>query len=281
MRKRVIQSTVQDPYYNMSYEAKLFEELADDEVILFLYVNSPCVVIGRHQNPWQEVHIDHLSKRETLLVRRQSGGGTVYQDLNNLNFSFIYKRGQRTVDENFAVLIEACSAFGIQLEVTSRKDLMVGNKKVSGNAFYQKGRSYMHHGTLLVDVDLSELWYYLRFDDDILQGKPIRSKKSPVVNLKELNDKIETAELAFRIAKCFNADIMTYTSNKRKDELDNLRLWFSSWEWLFGLTPPFRYMHEGKIIHVRKGMIEHIEGQGSFDHLINQTFDENVVKKEV
>jgi len=217
-----------------------------------VYVNEPCVVIGRHQNPWIEVNQERLKALGLPLQRRRSGGGTVYHDLGNLNFSFIYNRGRRTHEDNFKVIIEAVKSFGIHLEVNDRKDLCYRAFKVSGNAFYQKGNRMMHHGTLLVKTDFQSLWGLLSFDSSGFEQKGVRSVRSDVVNLSDINRDIDVKSLTQRIIDSFKGEdlgpIVAYDKT------------YASWQWLYGQTPAFKY--RGRCDYqVSWGIITHIDGK--------------------
>jgi lipoate-protein ligase A len=116
MNKKIFLSTNVDPYWNQMIEKKLFDSVSKDEMILFLYVNEPCVVIGRNQNPWQEVSLDCLEANNVKLLRRISGGGTVYHDLGNLNYCIIVDRNTYKEEQAYEMVFQALAPLGIQAE---------------------------------------------------------------------------------------------------------------------------------------------------------------------
>ena len=160
-----------DPYVNLAREEHLLELLGPEEVILYLWQNRSTVVIGRNQNAWKECRVEKLTADGGFLARRSSGGGAVFHDLGNLNFTFLARSDHYDVDRQLEVVLRALSACGVPAEKTGRNDVTAEGRKVSGNAFYSaKDRSY-HHGTLLVDVDMERLSAYLQVSADKLKSK--------------------------------------------------------------------------------------------------------------
>jgi lipoate-protein ligase A len=241
MEKKILLSNETDPYWNQAMEKKLFDQVTEDEVFLFLYVNQPCVVIGRNQNPWQEVEIESLKSRDIKLIRRISGGGTVYHDLGNLNFSVI---------KQMEVIINAGKRLGINLHITSRKDIFSEDKKVSGNAFYNRGLKSMHHGTLLIDLDKKDLWKILKFDHQAYRSKSIVSVRSPVINLSDINSKITIDAYVKAIICEFNGEMVKDFKAFDKKNYSH----FKSWDWLYGETPNFYYEKDENVHLIKKGI---------------------------
>jgi lipoate-protein ligase A len=251
---------------NQAIESDLFYN--SQSYVLFIYVNKPCVVIGRNQNPWKEVKLS--SSQLVPLLRRLSGGGTVYHDLGNINFSFIYNEGESTVDENFAYIIEKLKLLGIDLYQTERKDLFFGSKKVSGNAFYRRGKRRLHHGTLLIDVDTSDLWKVLNFEHESYKCRSVASVKSPIINLAHVHEGIETQDVI---------DVLKGSSPiEIASELHHLHYYrlYRSEAWLYEETPDFEYMINDQLIQVKKGHI-----RSKIENLNGKLFNEELVKKEV
>lgn len=250
MNKKIYLSSIVDPYWNQVIEKKLFDTISEDEMILFLYVNEPCVVIGRNQNPWQEVSIDCLETSNVKLVRRISGGGTVYHDLGNLNFSFISHKDHHNIEEQMQVIINAGKRLGVNLHLTSRKDIFCQDKKVSGNAFYNRGFKRLHHGTLLIDLDTRDLWKILKFDHKGFKSKSIPSVRSPVVNLKFLNPKVSLEAYVDAIIGEYDGEIIEkFPKCDEESYLD-----FKSWQWLYGETPSFYYEKNQDIHFIKNGI---------------------------
>lgn len=250
---KLIISPFQDPYKNLAIENYFFrrwEKLDDaqreeESDILFLYVNSPCVVLGRFQNPWKELHWPSIRSSRMPIVRRQSGGGTVYHDLGNLNFSFI--SGQREIKKE-SNLDRLRSFFqrhwDVKIRRTSMFDMMMskedGEYKVSGNAFKQGRVSSIHHGTLLIESSLSHL------DDSLdklpleIETKAVDSRPKSVMNISEVNDQI-TIESCLEHFKAeypiLETDLEAILSDPETVEYMNK---LQSDEWRFGETPKFK-----------------------------------------
>lgn len=197
-----IESNTINPYYNLALEEDLFFKCAEDEMILYLWKNSNTAVIGKNQNAWRECNVTKIEKDDVVLVRRMSGGGAVFHDTGNLNFTFICHRKNYDVDRQLGVIIDALKPFGIYAKKTGRNDIQVNGKKFSGNAFYQRGERCYHHGTLMVDVDTERLSKYLTVSKAKLQSKGVESVKSRVTNLVELQP-ISIEELKNSIKKSY------------------------------------------------------------------------------
>ena len=175
-----------DPYVNLAVEKVLFDTVDDETVVLYLWQNQNTVVIGKNQNAFSECRTALLKKEGGTLARRLSGGGAVFHDLGNLNFTFLCTTENLDVARHMQVIREACRLVGIETELSGRNDILAQGRKFSGNAFYNsKGHSY-HHGTLLIDADMEKLGRYLTPPKAKLETKGIRSVRSRVINLSEL-----------------------------------------------------------------------------------------------
>lgn len=183
MKLSYIISETFDPYYNLGLEKHLFDTVETDEVILYLWQNEKTVVCGRNQNVFKECNMSNLNDRGGHLCRRLSGGGAVYHDLGNLNFTFLARKQSYDIDRQLQVIIAACESFGVDAQKTGRNDITIDGKKFSGNAFYKEGDRAYHHGTIMVNVDRSVLSEYLNIDREKLKGKGVDSVKSRVTNL--------------------------------------------------------------------------------------------------
>ena len=185
-----------DPYENLALEQTLLERAGEGELILYLWQNARTVVIGRNQNPWKECRTTLLAEEGGHLARRLSGGGAVFHDLGNLNFTFLMREEDYDLSRQLSVIELACSRLGVPVERSGRNDLLAGGRKFSGNAFYKhNGRAY-HHGTLMVDVDLDMVQRYLSPSRAKLQAKGVDSVRSRVVNLRELVPTLTVAQLS-------------------------------------------------------------------------------------
>ena len=193
------------PYYNLALERSLFDFVDEDTVILYLWQNSHTIVIGKNQNAYAECKVDEFIKDGGTLARRPSGGGAVYHDLGNLNFSIICKESIANEHTYQRIVKEALSYFGIVSEFNGRNDLTVDDKKFSGNAFYVKDDVLCQHGTILINSDFKELSKYLTPDISKLERNHVKSVESRVVNLSEISDKITVDSMKEAMIKATNA----------------------------------------------------------------------------
>lgn len=176
-----------DPYFNLAAEKYLLDTLPENGVILYLWQNAQTVVIGSNQNAWSECRCALLQEEGGTLARRLSGGGAVYHDLGNLNFTFLCAEQDYDLEKQLSVIALACQKAGIAAERSGRNDLLAQGKKFSGNAFYHhQGKAY-HHGTILIDADAEKMSRYLTPPKAKLQAKGVASVRARVVNLKELS----------------------------------------------------------------------------------------------
>jgi lipoyltransferase and lipoate-protein ligase len=193
------------PYYNLALERSLFDFVDEDTVILYLWQNSHTIVIGKNQNAYAECKVDEFIGVGGTLARRPSGGGAVYHDLGNLNFSIICKESIAKEHTYQRIVKETLSYFGIVSEFNGRNDLTVDDKKFSGNAFYVKDDVLCQHGTILINSDFKELSKYLTPDISKLERNHVKSVESRVVNLSEISDKITVESMKEAMIKATNA----------------------------------------------------------------------------
>lgn len=250
-RLRILRTDTTDPHYNLALEEMLFNAAAEGECILYLWQNRHTVVIGRNQNPWLECRTRQLEEDGGFLARRLSGGGAVYHDLGNLNFTFLVRKEDYDLPRQLSVIARACQSLGIPAEISGRNDITADGRKFSGNAFYEhQGRAY-HHGTLLVDVDMAQMGRYLSPSPAKLQAKGVTSVRSRVVNLKELRPGLTIPEMAAAMEEAFSqvyglpAEPMD-ASGLDREQLDALYRRNAGWEWLYGRKLPFTFQCAGK-----------------------------------
>ncbi len=233
-----------DPFWNLAVEEYFLEHLAPNSCILYLWQNQNTVVIGKNQNAWAECRTELLAQEGGKLARRLSGGGAVFHDLGNLNFTFIVTKENYDLDRQFSVIRQACKLAGIQVERSGRNDLLAQGRKFSGNAFYKGKVNAYHHGTLLIRSEMEKLQRYLTPPKAKLQSKGVSSVRSRVVNLSELSSELSCEQMKIYMGQAFET---VYGVTAEKIYLDDSALQkiqtigekISSWDYLYGRTLPF------------------------------------------
>ena len=266
MKLQYIISNQTEPYWNIAVENYLVETA--DAVTLYLWRNRRTVVIGQNQNPYSEVNVEALEADGGFLMRRKTGGGAVYHDDGNLNFSFVVPKAIYDQQRQFSVIQRAVESFGLHTELSGRNDILVNVeggmrieelnagannsslniphssfRKFSGNAF-SKGRvNDLHHGTLLISGDMSDLAHYLKPKPAKLQKHGVTSVRSRVVNLAELNPEITPESIAPRLKEAFLSEYSEYSEYSehsdfseiiKRPEVRALHDHFASPEWKYG-----------------------------------------------
>lgn len=242
----VYESSSTNPYFNLAIEKQLLNRVKTGMCILYLWQNKNTVVIGRNQNPWVECRGELLKKEGGKLARRLSGGGAVFHDLGNLNFTFLLPESDFDLNRQLKVIQHACEKFGITAEFSGRNDLLVDGMKFSGNAFYHTGDAAYHHGTLLINADMDKLSRYLSPSAAKLKSKGVQSVRSRVTNLQNyaptLNCEILKDALKDSFAKVYGLScIPIELSNNDYRQVTLFEEQFSSWEWNFGTPLPFDF----------------------------------------
>lgn len=240
----VFESSCFDPYTNLATEKHLMDMTPNGICILYLWQNQNTVVIGRNQNPWLECRTSLLEEEGGRLARRLSGGGAVFHDLGNLNFTFLMCKEDYDLHRQLAVIQRACALAGIAAEKSGRNDLLADGRKFSGNAFFQNRTHAYHHGTLMVDVDRDKLGRYLSPPKAKLEAKGVASVRSRVVNLKELSPTltIDSMKEHMKTAFCeiYGSDAASVSLNDEDlATIDRLREEYCAWDYLFGAPLPF------------------------------------------
>ena len=241
-----------DPYENLALEELLLSKATEDCCILYLWQNHRTVVIGRNQNPWAECRTAVLQEEGGHLARRLSGGGAVYHDLGNLNFTFLCTDDHYDLNKQLSVIQNAAALAGVTATFSGRNDLLAEGAKFSGNAFYHsKGKAY-HHGTILVDVDFSKLERYLSPPKVKLESKGIASVRSRVVNLKTLSPTLTCQTMKDYMVTAFSQvyghSVTPLTLTEEDNRLlQTLAQKYRSEEWLFGKPMPFTCSLEGRL----------------------------------
>ena len=239
-----IESFCTDPYRNIAEEKYITSHVGPSECVLFLWENHRTVVIGKNQNVWAECEIGKMKSDSVRLARRLSGGGAVYHDAGNLNYSFCAQQDDYDVERQMNVILRALLANGIPAEKSGRNDISVQGRKCSGNAFYQKDRRCCHHGTLMIDVDKEALGKYLNVPPDKLKSKGIASVRSRVINLSEINPAITSGTLRRDLIRAFTEEYglparQWETGPGFETEVSADAAFLSSEEWLYDRPIPF------------------------------------------
>ncbi len=242
-----------DPWFNLATEDWIFRDMNPDTKVLFLWRNDKTVVIGRFQNPWTECNTQKMEEDGIKLARRQSGGGAVFHDLGNTNFTFLSSKETFDKALNNKIITSALANLKLTATPSGRNDILVetpdGEKKISGSAFKEtKDRSF-HHGTILINADMTQLGLYLNPNIKKLQSKGITSVRARVANIKDLNPEITHENLCQSIISEF---FKTYDSECAIEILDHDYLKnipalnehfqkMSDWNWRFGEAPQFNH----------------------------------------
>ena len=249
MKLRILKSAVTNPWFNLATEDWIFNTLNPDSHTLFLWRNSETVVIGRSQNPWVECKIDKMEADDVFLARRQSGGGAVFHDLGNTNFTFLSPKDSYDQAANFTIIINALKKLGIDADLSGRNDMQVGDKKISGSAFKHAADRSFHHGTLLVNANMQKLGDYLNPHPLKLKAKGIKSVRARVANLVEFNEDITHETLSDAIIEAFceyygdtaPVEALDEASLSKQPALNKYYQQMADWDWRFGKTPEFTH----------------------------------------
>ncbi|MDP2892325.1 MAG: lipoate--protein ligase [Bacillota bacterium] len=230
-----------NPYQNLALEECILDSIGEDAIVLFLWQSARAVVIGRNQNVWQECDVRLLEREKILLARRISGGGTVWHDAGNLNFSFIASRGLYDAGRQMRLILSALSSLGFSGSSAGNNILSPDGRKVSGSAFTQRRNGSLHHGTLLINADIGDLVRCLNVPQNTLSGKAVPSVRSHVCNISEFIGGISIKDVADALIKSFGAEYgpPSYDHAVNESRLNELCRRNASWEWIYGRSPRF------------------------------------------
>ncbi|MEL7696278.1 MULTISPECIES: lipoate--protein ligase A [Pantoea] len=251
---RLLLSESNDPWFNLAVEECIFRQMPATQRVLFLWRNAETVVIGRAQNPWKECNTRRMAEDGIRLARRSSGGGAVFHDHGNCCFTFMAGKPDYDKSVSTAIILRALAKLGLPAEASGRNDLVVstadGLRKISGSAYRETPDRGFHHGTILINADLSRLADYLNPDVKKLQAKGITSVRARVANLAELSPGISYEAICAAVTEAyfehFNAHCEPeYISPAALPDLPGFEQQFarqSSWEWNFGQAPDFSHL---------------------------------------
>lgn len=240
---QIIIGTQDNPYLNLSVESSLLDNYSENTITLFLWKNRQTVVIGTNQNPYSECDVETLLNEGGHIARRRTGGGAVYHDLGNLNFSFIADKNIYDVKRQMTVIQKALLNFGLETEVSGRNDITYQGRKFSGNAFAKTKYQGLHHGTIMIKTDGEKLQKYLKVKLSKLHKHGVKSVSSRVINLSEVAD-ITSENIVPHLIKAFeevynNKAVEIRFSDLCTEEVLRSRDHISSKEYLFGKWKEF------------------------------------------
>lgn len=234
-----------DGWLNLARDGYFLENNKKGDVILYFYVNKNAVIIGRNQNAWKECSIANMDADGVQLVRRHSGGGAVFHDNGNLNFSFITDEKHYDLNRQMRVILNAVSKLGLKAELSGRNDIAVDGKKFSGNAFSLAKGNRSHHGTILVNADLTKLSNYLCVSKEKMRSKGIDSVRARVCNICELSSGLTVEAMRRLVIESFIEEYGAASEyvfdGMALAEVEERRERLASWEWRFGKTPQFDF----------------------------------------
>lgn len=275
----IIRSNRTDAPFFHAAEEYLMENFG--ESVFMLWRAKKCILLGKNQNAWKQVNLDYVKEREILLVRRASGGGTVFCDLGNINFSFIENHGTEKVN-NYRLftkpILEVLNQMGIPAQFSGRNDLTIDGKKFSGNAQYRKKDRLLHHGTLLFSADLKDLAGALKTDPLKYKDRGIESAAKRVTNIAaHLDEPMDV--LAFREkiyshmqSKDSDAIVRDFTEAEIVEIEKIADAKYRNWDWTIGKSPQYDFHREHRFaggiveidLSVKKGIVTDLVIHGDF-----------------
>lgn len=276
----IIDSPSHDAYFNIASEEYLLSRFPKEEILLF-YINAPSIIIGKFQNTLAEINLDYVKEHGIKVVRRLSGGGAVYHDLGNLNFSFHTKAEDKdfTDFETFTrPVVKLLNKLGVPAKLEGRNDLLVDGKKFSGNAKTIKNMKMIQHGTILIHSEMSVLADALKVNPLKFVDKAVKSNRARVTNLIDYLPEGTTTETFKRLfieeIKQVNEQVEIYNFDEKDIRaIETLAAEkYSTWDWNFGASPDYNFKKANKVpagfievhLDVHKGYIEKAKIFGDF-----------------
>lgn len=250
MKLETIISNSFEPFLNLAVEDWLFQHCVKESVVCYLWRNERTVVIGQNQNPYAECNVDMLEGEGGHLMRRTTGGGAVYHDVENLNFTFVAPVAVADIQRNFKVIADALATYGIKAEVSGRNDMTAEGRKFSGSAFHKNATTALHHGTIMIKTDIEALRRYLTPNVSKLMKHGVKSVESRVVNLSELAD-IAVENLTPRIVEAFEkeygrkSEMVDFGEMSKIEAVRQRRDFYASDDWRFGRWRDFKATCKG------------------------------------
>lgn len=278
--KFISNNNITDPTLNLAMEEYVLKNLPAEESYFLFYINRPSIIVGKNQNTIEEVNQTYIDAHNIDVVRRISGGGAVYHDTGNLNFSFITDDDGNSF-HNFQKftepIVQALQSLGVNAELTGRNDIQVGQAKISGNAMVKVKNRMFSHGTLMLNSDLDEVQNALKVNPAKIKSKGIKSVRKRVANIQEfLNDPLEIEEFKKIILKTIFGETEVEEYKLTDEDWENIEKLsndkYRTWEWNYGRNPKYNFEREEKFekgfvqikFDVKRGKIEHAKIFGDF-----------------
>lgn len=243
LHTEIFESASHDPWLNLATEEYLLNRVKPGSMTLYLWQNERTVVIGRNQNAWKECRTELLEKEGGRLARRLSGGGAVFHDMGNCNFTFLARPKSYDFERQVKVLIAALRFLGIEASFGGRNDITVEDRKVSGNAFYRGRSGRFQHGTILVSVDMERMSRYLSPSKAKLASKGVASVRSRVANLSDIKPGISVEQVKEALRRVFQQEFgeaeILEPADLSEGRLTELREKYASRDWIYGKSPAF------------------------------------------
>lgn len=244
LESKIYETQSVDPWWNLAFEEYLLSQVGENQIFFYLWQNQNTIVIGKNQNPWKECALELLEKEAGKLARRISGGGAVFHDLGNLNFSFLVHRPHYDLTRQLQVILDALQNLGISAQFQGRNDLTCEGRKFSGNAFCFRPQSALHHGTILLSADLNKLTRYLQVSGEKIRSKGVDSVRSRVINLSQCLPSLTIAILKEALIQSFQKIYPGPSRFYQEREIDfapvqTLYQKQASWDWRYGEAPQF------------------------------------------
>ncbi len=284
-----------DPYINLATEEYVLKNF--DEDCFMLWINEPCIIVGKHQNAIAEINIDYVTENNIPVIRRLSGGGTVFHDLGNLNFTFIKKEVKTSIDfKKFTQpILDILNNLGVDAVHGGKNDLLINGKKISGNSEHIWKNKVMHHGTLLFSSSINELSAALKIKEGIYTDKAVKSNRSEVTNISEhlkkpLSINQFTQLIINHLSSYYNDTRFYDLTDEDYIKINELvATKYNTWEWNFGYSPVYKLNKsilnaEGNAIavslSVKDGIITHFEINAEcIDKTIIQKLESALINK--
>lgn len=283
-----------NPYFNLAAEEYAIKNFSDN--MFMLWRNEPCIVVGNHQNTLAEINLDYVKENDLYVVRRMSGGGAVFQDLGNLNFTFIKNIDESNNKVDFSTytkpIIEVLRNMGINANFEGRNDIVIDGRKISGNAQAVRNNRMLHHGTLLFSSVMEDLAKALKVNPLKFKDKAVKSVRSRVTNIQEhLPEEMDVLEFRDRIMDHIistneGAELYEYTEEDRRQINQLVEEKYGTWNWNYGSSPKYNFEKMVKTdggsiefhINVEKGLMKDVKIYGDYFNSLDTREVEELLK---